>query len=249
MRILALVVAAAIATQTVACVAGAKPESVHDFKPEYEQLLAEYTNAAEAHATASRAATTREEHLQAYKTIYDPFLKRFSDFARRAEGTDEAAAALGEIFRIAWNEEDGRLERETADKLLTSYPKSPELAEVLSELPESHGNWAKDWLRKAIDGANDRPMKGAAILALGVLLHGSPGAADQAQGRALIESVAKEYGDTESGRRAREALFRADHLEIGKEAPDFEATDQDGRTFKLSDYRGKVVVIDFWGFW
>jgi hypothetical protein len=38
-------------------------------------------------------------------------------------------------------------------------------------------------------------------------------------------------------------------LIVGCRAPDFEATDVDGVRFKLSDYRGKVVVLDFWGFW
>ena len=32
-------------------------------------------------------------------------------------------------------------------------------------------------------------------------------------------------------------------------APEIEAEDLDGVNFKLSDYRGKVVVIDFWGDW
>jgi cytochrome oxidase Cu insertion factor (SCO1/SenC/PrrC family) len=31
-----------------------------------------------------------------------------------------------------------------------------------------------------------------------------------------------------------------------KPAPDIVATDQDGKEFKLSDYRGKVVLLDFW---
>jgi cytochrome oxidase Cu insertion factor (SCO1/SenC/PrrC family) len=38
-------------------------------------------------------------------------------------------------------------------------------------------------------------------------------------------------------------------LEIGKVAPDIEGEDIDGVPFKLSDYRGKVVVLDFWGDW
>ncbi len=36
---------------------------------------------------------------------------------------------------------------------------------------------------------------------------------------------------------------------IGLLAPDIEGEDIDGVTFKLSDYRGKVVVLDFWGDW
>ena len=32
-------------------------------------------------------------------------------------------------------------------------------------------------------------------------------------------------------------------------AGEIEGTDQDGVAFKLSDYRGKVVVLDFWGDW
>ena len=38
-------------------------------------------------------------------------------------------------------------------------------------------------------------------------------------------------------------------LAIGKVAPDIAGEDLDGKTFKLSDYRGKVVVLDFWGDW
>ena len=38
-------------------------------------------------------------------------------------------------------------------------------------------------------------------------------------------------------------------LNVGNEAPEIEAEDLDGETFKLSDYRGKVVLLDFWGNW
>lgn len=38
-------------------------------------------------------------------------------------------------------------------------------------------------------------------------------------------------------------------LNIGQRAPEIEGEDIDGVAFKLSDYRGKVVVLDFWGDW
>ena len=44
-------------------------------------------------------------------------------------------------------------------------------------------------------------------------------------------------------------LFEQERLQIGMVAPDIVGPDIDGVEFKLSDYRGKVVVIDFWGDW
>jgi peroxiredoxin len=36
---------------------------------------------------------------------------------------------------------------------------------------------------------------------------------------------------------------------VGEEAPGFTTTDVDGNELTLSDQRGKVVLLDFWGFW
>src|SRR5262249_14222798 len=38
-------------------------------------------------------------------------------------------------------------------------------------------------------------------------------------------------------------------IEIGQTAMEINGEDIDGQPFKLSDYRGKVVVLDFWGHW
>ena len=38
-------------------------------------------------------------------------------------------------------------------------------------------------------------------------------------------------------------------LKVGRPAPEIEGEDLDGRRFRLSDYRGRVVALDFWGHW
>lgn len=75
-----------------------------------------------------------------------------------------------------------------------------------------------------------------------------------AEAEKLLDRVVKEF-PTEKGPRdllaksAKAELFEMRNLAIGKAVPDIEQEDMDGVKFKLSDYRGKVVVIDFWGHW
>lgn len=51
------------------------------------------------------------------------------------------------------------------------------------------------------------------------------------------------------GEMAKNSLFEIQNLGIGCTAPDIVGNDLDGTEFKLSDYRGKVVMLDFWGDW
>jgi hypothetical protein len=68
----------------------------------------------------------------------------------------------------------------------------------------------------------------------------------------LYEQALEKYGDVKTpydgtvGETAKTELFEIRHLAVGKEAQDIEGVDQDGRQFKLSDYRGKVVLLYFW---
>ena len=65
-------------------------------------------------------------------------------------------------------------------------------------------------------------------------------------------TVRKEFPDIQLyfygtvGSKAKAELYDIRFLSVGKVAPNVEGIDQDGRTFKLSDYRGKVVLLDFW---
>jgi hypothetical protein len=58
-----------------------------------------------------------------------------------------------------------------------------------------------------------------------------------------------EIGDEKMGEIALRALFRIRHLSVGRVAPEIESEDISGKQFKLSEYRGKVVMLSFWGHW
>jgi hypothetical protein len=53
------------------------------------------------------------------------------------------------------------------------------------------------------------------------------------------------YGGTVAA-TAKSEMLEIRTLSIGMQAPDIEGEDQDGGQFKLSDYRGKVVLLYFW---
>ncbi len=71
-----------------------------------------------------------------------------------------------------------------------------------------------------------------------------------------LKAFVKEHGKVVSAGRKKpwsevceSAIFQVEHLSIGSLAPEIEAGDTAGVKFKLSDYRGKVVLLDFWGYW
>ncbi|NIR46976.1 TlpA family protein disulfide reductase [candidate division KSB1 bacterium] len=59
----------------------------------------------------------------------------------------------------------------------------------------------------------------------------------------------KPYWEQPYAHYARGQLREIAHLHIGAVAPNIEGKDLDGMPFKLSDYRGRVVVLNFWGAW
>ncbi|MBO0697251.1 MAG: redoxin domain-containing protein [Zavarzinella sp.] len=66
-----------------------------------------------------------------------------------------------------------------------------------------------------------------------------------------LAKITYERGDKTRtiGDAADAELFELRNLQPGKPAPEITGEDIDGKAFKLSDYRGKVVLLDFWGDW
>jgi thiol-disulfide isomerase/thioredoxin len=70
----------------------------------------------------------------------------------------------------------------------------------------------------------------------------------------LYERVARDYagvdhGSTTLGEAARAQLHALRHLSVGRPAEDIRGSDLKGEAMKLSDHRGKVVMLSFWANW
>jgi len=74
------------------------------------------------------------------------------------------------------------------------------------------------------------------------------------EGEQLYVRLEKEFADVTTGSEtirddARRELSKLRDLAIGKPAPEAEGPDVDGKPMKLSDYRGKIVLLTFSGSW
>jgi thiol-disulfide isomerase/thioredoxin len=82
---------------------------------------------------------------------------------------------------------------------------------------------------------------------------------DTDKGVALIQRVKREFPDTKSGKGADQMLESIKKQEEGKKIqrslspgskfPDFDEKDVAGKPLSIANYKGKVVLIDFWATW
>jgi thiol-disulfide isomerase/thioredoxin len=61
-----------------------------------------------------------------------------------------------------------------------------------------------------------------------------------------IITMNADSGDVEA---AKGSLYEIQNLQIGRRAPDFKAQTIQGDSVALSDFRGKIVLLDFWATW
>lgn len=68
------------------------------------------------------------------------------------------------------------------------------------------------------------------------------------EAEALLKQVAREDAELRVGlwRTAEDELHRIQRLRIGQPAPEIVGEDIDGAPIRLSDFRGKIVVLSFW---
>jgi hypothetical protein len=178
--------------------------------------------------------------------------ERMLELAEKNAKDPAAIDALVWVVQSAYGTEEGK---KAGAILLRDHLDSKQLAGICQNLRYS-GPDAEKSLRMILEKSPHPEVQGQACLALAQCLKDQPEhtKASTAEAEQLLERVVKEYPDVELYSHKLEALakgelFELRNLAIGKTAPEIEGEDIDGKKFKLSDYRGKVVLLDFWGNW
>ena len=162
-------------------------------------------------------------------------------------------------------------ELKAAELIATNFADNAKLAQMVPQLANM-GPGGEKLLSAIAEKATDKKAKGTALyfLAAGKLESadyprtGEPLPADK-QAAALkeaetaLKTVAKDFGDVEIALRPNKTetiakavegqLFFLNNLTLGKKLPDVEVEGLDGKKVKISDYKGKVVVLDIWATW
>lgn len=66
---------------------------------------------------------------------------------------------------------------------------------------------------------------------------------------ALYSSLSEKIKSTDLGMALGEKIQQVKNTSIGSKAPDFTQNNTSGKPVKLSDFKGKYVLIDFWASW
>lgn len=183
------------------------------------------------------------------------YLPKFEAIAKEASGTEIGASAWSAIFSNGVSTSKADRSWEAFEILTHDYLDSESLQSAI-QMVEYYGEGktqAVDGLERIASDSALRENRGKATFTLGRLLMGNVDTREKAREKFLL--VTMDYADLKGdrgksyGELAEINLFDLDNLQVGCKVPEFESIDETGTPFKLSEYEGKVVLLDFWGFW
>jgi thiol-disulfide isomerase/thioredoxin len=219
-----------------------------DFEKKYTAYMQAFDS---AKTDADRALAEKK------KPSDGEFGKQLLALVKEAPGDAVAFDALTWIFENVDSADSAPQQEEAVAQFEKQHLKSARLKTALPSLAACVK--AESLLAKLGESGPSRDIRGLALFHLAVAQAQRNNGTDekrQAAIEALLERVQKEYGniqpddeDKTLAKLAEGLLFEIRYLRPGKVIPDLVGTDVAGKPLKLSGFRGKVVLLVFWGTW
>jgi thiol-disulfide isomerase/thioredoxin len=230
-----------------------------------KSVLKEYQAAQGDIIKAYRAAdsdTERQKLLAKYRKLPAAFADKFLAVA---EKDPKDGAAFEACAWIVANAGDAPAADKALNILIKEHMKNENIGRACLQVAENPNAVGTKLARAVMEQGANETAQGQACFALARILSDRSEEAYKkkkpdenkrlaAEAEKLFEQVLEKYADVKGlrgtlGVLAKSDLYELRTLALGKTVPEIEGEDIDGKKFKLSDYRGKVVLVDFWGHW
>lgn len=186
-------------------------------------------------------------------------LQRCQELVRQEPGSPEAEDAIRlSVHILSFGRGQISAGRNFLDEVLeqasSDHKVLPVSARLIGSLQGlSYSESLDHFLRSVINGDYPDNVKGIAGATLAIAMVGSTTEDLDGEVTELANEIKTRFGDqTFQGGKIGDLLepvIDAQTFAIGSIAPDIVGKDIEGKEFRLSEYRGKVVVIDFWADW
>ncbi len=195
------------------------------------------------------------------------FVPRFRAYAEKHAGKPAAIPALAWLIdnsvhlSLPEPKNDELPPTEWALQRLTQdHAGQSEIKESLGGLAYAAYSLDKEGLvrlyEKIISTNKNKDAQSQAMFNLGFTYYLSSRRGDDAERNAATKlstdtfrRVIKVYPESKAAEKAAPYIYEIEHLQIGMVAPEIVGKNASGKEIKLSQFRGQVVVLGFWGFW
>ena len=232
----------------------------NEFKKLQDDVIQEYKDA-KSPEEAQKLIPKIQKNL--LKLPREDFAKKALALSKTLKSSDQGSFdSLVFAMSMVARGSNKEIMKEAVDLIVKDHSKNPKMASVLGFIATSPDGAAI--LEKIATKTEDRNIAGLAWYAITENLQQQTGEVGIKQAEELnkrtemiYEKLAKDYADVPMangrgtiGSTIKAALFELQNLSIGKVAPEVLCLNIDGdKDDKLSNYKGKVVVLDIWATW
>jgi S1-C subfamily serine protease/peroxiredoxin len=238
-------------------------EKVEQVLNEYQRAHEEYTIELNRLKAGNPTRAEAESFLKKNPAVhYVPKLLQLGNANRKTKIAFQAYVMSCILLKGTDPKATNRFLQQATEALLADHIQEKYLAGVALAMTTIPQHDTKGFLRSLLQKSPHREVQAFACLALATNLQqqsnekpdSHAAAAADKEIATLLTRITHDFGDVPLGGKplselAKPLLYEKEHLRIGIAAPDIVGTDGEGKDFRLKDYRGKVVLLVFWGDW